>query len=154
MIKFPVNSKKRITLWAMQFGITCFILHQKHRLRYGNFREGCRVVCSFTQTNTPPQMINIVPNPKQGKFSGCFGLFLLSFLKTRIFPDIYFSQKVKASLVFSFDTNFSQSQNPIFSLTLSSCKDLSTCKEREAVILPNFLLIKKYYNLIGQEDLQ
>ena len=106
-VSWKLKKKKKIKLCAMQFRITCFILHQKHRLRYGNFREGCRVVCSFTQTNTPPQMINIVPNPKQGNFSGCFGLFFLGFLKTRIFPDIYLSQKVKASLVFSFYTNSS-----------------------------------------------
>ena len=41
-------------------------------------------------------------NPKEGTFSDCFGK-----LKTRIFPDIYFSQKVKDSLVFSFYTNSS-----------------------------------------------
>ena len=34
------------------------------------------------------KMMKIVPNPKQGTFSGCFGLFFPHFLKTRIFPDI------------------------------------------------------------------
>ena len=56
--------------------------------QYVNFSKGCRVVCSFSQTVTPHQMIKIVPNQKQGTFSGCCGLLFPSFLKTRIFPDI------------------------------------------------------------------
>ena len=60
-------------------------------------------------------MMDIVPYQKQGTFSDCFILFFWkSFLKTRIFTDVQFSQKVEVSLVLSFHTNFDLSQNPIF----------------------------------------
>ena len=43
---------------------------------------------SFIKTNVFPKMMQIVPNPKQGTLSGCFGLFFSNFMKTRIFPDM------------------------------------------------------------------
>ena len=61
------------------------------------------------------QMMQIVLNPKQGTFSGCFGLSFSSLLKTRIFPDMYFWQKgVPKYHIF---------------ITLSSSEYLPTCKE-------------------------
>ena len=47
---------------------------KKYLWTYVNFNEGCRVVCSFAKTNTPPQMMPIVPEPKQSTLSGCFYL--------------------------------------------------------------------------------
>ena len=52
--------------------------------------DGSRLVYSFTKTDTPPEMMQIVPNLKQGTFSGCFGLFFSSFLKTGIFSGMMF----------------------------------------------------------------
>ena len=46
--------------------------------KYINFSERCWVFCSLTKTNTLPQMMKIVPNPKQNTFSGCL-VFLLKF---------------------------------------------------------------------------
>ena len=50
----------------------------------------------------------------EGAFPGCFGLFCSNFLTTRIFLARQFSQKVKASFVFSFYTNSSQFLSLIF----------------------------------------
>ena len=80
---------------------------KKYLWRYVNFSESCRVVCSFNKTNTPPHMMQIVPNPKQDTFSDCFELLFPSFLKTRIFPDMCSFKHVKALLVLSFYTNSS-----------------------------------------------
>ena len=55
---------------------------------YVNFSEGCRVLCGFPKTNTSPQTIKIVPNPKQDTFSDCFDLSFLRFMKTTKFPDL------------------------------------------------------------------
>ena len=70
-------------------------------------------------------MMQIVPNLKQGIFSGCFGLLFPSFLKIRIFADIYFSFILHQLQLL---------QESHFSLTLSSSVHLPTCKEREAAI--------------------
>ena len=67
MIKFPENPKKHLC------GVFCNL---------------GQAFCSFTKTNTPPQIMQSVPNPKQGTFSVCFGLFFPSFPKNRIFLDM------------------------------------------------------------------
>ena len=69
--------QKKAHMWCvLQFGTICPIMkHKKHLQKYINFGECYREVYSFPKTNNPPQMMQIVPNPKQDIFSGCFGLF-------------------------------------------------------------------------------
>ena len=61
------------TCGVLQFGTIFIIIKHKN---------------NFIKTNTFPKMMQIVPNPKQGTLSGCFGLFFSNFMKTRIFPDM------------------------------------------------------------------
>ena len=54
LLKFPEKCKKTLTWCVIQFWTICLVLNEKHMLRSVNFSEGCRVVCSLTQTNSPP----------------------------------------------------------------------------------------------------
>ena len=115
MIQFPENAKKHLCSVLHNFGPS--VLHEVKNTCESMLmllKVDCRMACSFTQSNTQLQVMQIVPNPKQHTFSSCFGLFFPSFLKTRIFPDIQFSQNENASLIFSFYTNSSYSKNSIF----------------------------------------
>ena len=55
--KVSWKCKGALTWYFMQFWTICLILNQKHLSRYANFSEGCRVVCSFTQSNSQTKMI-------------------------------------------------------------------------------------------------
>ena len=74
MIEFSENAKRRIYSVTIS-GTICPIIKHKN-------------ICGSTLILVKVVMIQIVPNPKQDKFSGCFGLFFSSFLKTRKFPDM------------------------------------------------------------------
>ena len=74
--------RKAYMCCVLQFGTNCLITKNKNTCgKRINFSEGCRVACNFSKSNTPLQMfltflmMQIVPNPKQGTFLGCFVCF-------------------------------------------------------------------------------
>ena len=117
-----------------------------------NFSEGCRVACSFNKFNAPSQMKQIVPNPNQGAFAGCFDLFFQFFFENQsFFRHLVFPEG--ESIISIFILHQQQLVSKSYFLTLSSSEILPTCKEGDAVILSNFQQINKYCNVIGLEDL-
>ena len=92
----------------------------------------------------PPKLIKIVPNPKQGTYSGCFGFFFSSYLKARLFPD--YNRRSKHHWYFPFTPIPTSPKIPYFFNTFLfwvSCNMQHATKEKEAVLLLNFQLINK-----------
>ena len=96
---------------------------------YVNFSEGCsRVVCSFPKTDTPHQMMQIFPNPKQGTLSGCFGFFFLKFpenLKISIYTILTERESISIFILHQFQPVLKSH----ISLALSSCKEIKTSSD-------------------------
>ena len=75
--------------------------------------------------------MQIALNPKQGTSSGCFGFFFSNFLKTRIFPDIYFLTEEKRIIGIFLLHPFQPVPKSHISLTISSSEYLPTCNGRK-----------------------
>ena len=91
-----------------------------------------------------PSQIQIVPNPKQGTYSGCFGFFFSSYLKARLFPD--YNRRSKHHWYFPFTPIPTSPKIPYFFNTFLfwvSRNMQHAMKEKEAVLLLNFQLINK-----------
>ena len=136
------------------FWTICLIINQKQLWKSVKSSKGCRLICSFTKTNTLPQMMQIIPNPSQRTFSRCLGLFFQVPWKFRYFQTFSFRRRWKYCWYFHYTPIPASPKIPFvdfFIIYISSNMQTKRC--RLANFLSNFQLIKKYCNLIWQEDL-